>query len=189
MAGCAVWITGVPGSGKSSVARCVFRHLRDAGLDAVHHEMDRRRKTYFPKPRYTEEERAKAYELFIEEAATLAGQGKLVLMDATAHRAEMRHAARMRIDCFAEIMLVCSVEEAMRREQSRPEGLVMAGMYQKALERKASGRHFKGLGDVIGVDVFFEENDAELVLDNTELSLEETCRAAIRFLDTWLDNA
>ncbi|WP_250645470.1 adenylyl-sulfate kinase [Salidesulfovibrio onnuriiensis] len=171
------------------MARCVYDHLVAAGHDVVHHEMDRRRKAYFPKPRYTEAERARAYSLFIDEAVTMAAQGKVVLMDASAHRAVIRQAARKKIGRFAEIMIRCSLETAMAREKARPEGLVIANMYEKALIRQKTGEQFEGLGDVIGVDVPFEEGDAELIVDNTNLTSQQTCTMVTTFLDTWLDNA
>lgn len=189
MQGCAIWFVGLPGSGKSSVVRCVHDHLFAAGHEVVRHEMDRRRKVYFPKPQYTEEERNQAYAMFIDEAAELVAQGKIVLMDASAHRVAIRQAARKRIGRFAEVMIRCSLETAMAREKARPEGLVMAGMYEKALRRKRTGEYFEGLGNVIGVDVPFEEGDAELVVDNTNLTREQTCARVTTFLDTWLDNA
>jgi adenylylsulfate kinase len=40
-------------------------------------------------------------------------------------------------------------------------------MYRKALERREKGAVFEDLGDVIGVDVEYEENpDAEIIIDN-----------------------
>ena len=66
----------------------------------------------------------------------------------------------------------------------------MAGLYEKALQRKKTGRQFDGLGDVIGVDVEFElDPDAEMIIDNTSLSKKETLGKALHFLDTWLANA
>jgi len=187
--GCAIWFVGLPGSGKSSVARCAFEYCQAAGYDVLCHEMDKRRRKYFPNPQYTAEERAKAYSMFIDEAVELVARGKVVLMDASAHKAAIRNAARKRIERFAEIMIKCELLEAMRREKARPAGLVMADMYEKALKRRETGEQFAGLGEVIGVDVPFEEANAELTVDNTGLSLDETCRIVIAFLDTWLDNA
>ena len=62
----------------------------------------------------------------------------------------------------------CDLEEAMRREAGRPEGLVMADLYAKALKRRRTGEQFEGLGEVIGVDVEFEvDPGAEFIIDNT----------------------
>lgn len=190
MTGCALWFVGLPGSGKSSAARCAHEYLRGHGYKVVHHEMDARRRTYVPAPAYTESERAQAYTLFIGEALHLVEQGSIVLMDASAHRLSIRRQARERISCFAEVLLRCAPEEAMRREKKRPKGRVMADLYEKALLRRKTGQQFEGLGEVIGVDVPFEEDtSAELVIDNTDLNSRETCQKVIAFLDRWLDNA
>ncbi len=181
--GRAVWFTGLPGSGKSSISKKVFQTLKDKGFDVKYLQMDQRRKVYFPKPSYTSEERKEAYRLFAEEGAGLASQGYFVIMDATAPEKSMRDRARKLIQDFAEIHIDCSLETAMKREGERPEGLVMADLYSKALERKTSGKNFPGLGQVIGVDVEFEKDPgAELTIENDKLSLDEAVNRAMKFI-------
>lgn len=188
--GWAVWFVGIPGSGKSSLARTVHARLLERGVDVVHLEMDERRKSYFPHPKYTPEERRNAYELFVNEASELVREGRGVLMDGSAYRVAMRNQARERISRFAEVFVHCELEEAIRRETLRPAGKVMAGMYRKALIRRQTGEQFEGLGDVIGIDVEFERDEcAELVIDNTLLSLAEAVGKTLHFLDSWLANA
>jgi adenylylsulfate kinase len=187
MRGWAVWFVGLPGSGKSSISKRVYEYLRDKGLSVVYLQMDERRKVYFPEPEYTPEERQKAYELFAQEGAEWAAKGYGVILDGTAYKVEMRHLARKKIDKFAEIYVACSLETAMERESKRPEGLVMAGLYAKAMERKKTGRQFPGLGQVIGVDIPFEEDPhAELVVKNEGISLDEAVKQVIDFLEKWL---
>lgn len=174
MRGRAVWITGLPGAGKSTVAKAVHDALLRLGVDAVWLRMDERRKAYFPKPDYSDRERESAYRMFVDEAAGLAAQGKTVLMDATAHKLIWRDLARQRIPDFAEVALLCPLETAMQREAGRPGGLVMADLYAKAIERRRTGREFPGLGPMVGVDVAFEPNpDAELVLNAGTLGKDE----------------
>ncbi|MFO7818212.1 MAG: adenylyl-sulfate kinase [Thermodesulfobacteriota bacterium] len=187
--GWAVWFVGLPGSGKSSVAASVVERLRELGFAVVYLQMDERRKVYFPNPEYTSEERAKAYEMFVEEGAKLVEQGQNVVMDGTAAKAEMRDQARQKIDNFVEIHIDCSLETAMQREADRPEGLVMSGLYSKALKRKKDGSHFPGLGPVIGVDVPFERSDqAELRVDNDgNKSLDDAVSEVMDFLKHRLD--
>lgn len=187
--GWAVWFTGLPGSGKSSIARGVVEALRRDGFDVIHLEMDERRKTYFPEPKYTAEERAEAYRLFAEEAAELVQQGKGVVMDGVAPKATMRQYAAQLIENFAEITINVSVETAMEREAGRPEGKVMAGLYAKALERKRTGKDFPGLGLVPGVDVPFEDNPgAAFVLENDALRRDEAVEKAFSFVKGWLSS-
>lgn len=190
MAGCAIWFVGLPGSGKSSISRCVAQVLEQRGLPVRYLEMDACRKAYFPNPQYTTKERRQAYGLFVSEAAQLVEQGHVVIMDGSAPKRSMREVARKQIPVFAEMLVRCPVRTAMEREASRPAGKVMADLYAKALERKRTGRQFKGLGQVIGVDVQFEDNpNAEFVLENGEITKEEACQRVLAFLDTWLHNA
>lgn len=186
--GWAVWITGFPGCGKSTLASALLAVLQSRGWKVVHLEMDQLRKQYCPEPKYTAEEREMAYRMFVEDAADLVRMGTGVIMDATAHKLALRSHARRTIRKFAEIELHCPLGEAMRREGRRPEGLVMVDMYKKALERKQSGKQFEGLGDVIGVDVPFESDpSAECVIHNQKKSPQLTLEIALSFLDSWLE--
>jgi adenylylsulfate kinase len=181
--GRAIWFTGLPGSGKSSISKKVFQRLKDQGIDAVYLQMDARRKIYFPDPSYTAKERKQAYTMFAREGADLAAKGHFVIMDATAPKKSMRDLARSLIKNFAEIHIHCSLETAMKREGQRPQGLVMADLYAKALERKKTGKDFPGLGQVIGVDVEFEKDpNAELTIENNDLTLDEAVNRAMDFI-------
>lgn len=185
--GWAVWFVGLPGSGKSSLARGVRDHLAARGRDVVLLQMDELRRKYVPEPRYTPEEREFSYARFVDDAVALVREGRGVLMDGSAYRVAMRTLARGRIAKFAEIFVQCDLDEAMRREAGRPEGKVMAALYEKALLRRRTGEPCEGLGEVIGVDVPFEKDPAaECVIDNTYLPKAETLRRALHFLDTWL---
>ena len=181
-----IWLVGLPECGKSSLARAAVSALHGYGELVTHLQMDDRRKIYFPSPEYTSKQRIKAYELFAAEAALLASQGQNVLMDASAPKLKMRELARALTPKFAEIYLDCSLETAMQREGSRPEGKVMADMYKKALERKQSNKVFPGLGEVIGVDTEFEQNPlAECVLDVNNNDLKQSCSLLLQFINFW----
>ncbi|MDQ7835224.1 MAG: adenylyl-sulfate kinase [Humidesulfovibrio sp.] len=189
--GWALWFTGLPGSGKSTIARAVHTELVGQGRDVALLVMDERRKSYFPKPAYTEEERKVAYSLIAHEAAELAAQGMGVILDATGHRLSVRQEARALIPRFAEVYVNCPLPEAMRREavrgQAHPRGYaVTPGMYQKALMRRRTGQEVPGLGEVVGVDVPFEvDPEAECVLDAMQ-PVPENAAQVLRFLDGWL---
>ncbi|OGR34913.1 MAG: hypothetical protein A2051_01825 [Desulfovibrionales bacterium GWA2_65_9] len=189
--GWVLWFTGLPGSGKSTIARAVHTELVGQGRDVALLVMDERRRSYFPKPAYTEEERKVAYELIAHEAAELAGQGQGVILDATGHRLAVRQHSRALIPRFAEVYVNCPLPEAMRREAVRSQGhprgyAVTPGMYQRALLRKRTGQSVPGLGEVVGVDVPFEKDpQAECVLD-AMLPVPENTARVLTFLDGWL---
>lgn len=188
--GFAVWVVGLPGSGKSNLAKGLARALEEDGLSPVWLQMDERRKAYFPEPRYTDEEREAAYRMFADEAAGLVREGRAVVMDGSAYRAAWRQRARALIPRFCEVHVKCTLDNAMAREAGRQQGLVMAGLYAKALERKRTGKDFPGLGQVIGVDVEFEDDPAaEFTIHNDDIPKAETLRRTLEFVRGWLDGA
>ena len=183
--GWVIWFVGLPGAGKSAYAQAVFQALRKEGEDVRYLCMDERRKVYFHKPEYTPEERDRAYELFAKEAAQIAEEGTNVIMDGTASKLVMREYARRLVSRFAEIFIRCPLETAMHRETNRPEGIVKSKLYQKALQRKEKGTYFEGLGEVVGVDIPFEENAfAECVIESDRTSIEEGRDRVLAFLTT-----
>ncbi|WP_027722400.1 adenylyl-sulfate kinase [Maridesulfovibrio zosterae] len=182
----AVWVTGLPGCGKSTLAAMLYEKLRDDGLKIVKLCMDERRKFYIPNPEYTCHERQQAYTLFVEDAVSIMESGRCVIMDGTAHEKCWRQYARDKIEFFAEIYLQCPVNMAMKRESGRQQGLVMAKLYEKALERQLSGREYEGLGEVIGVDVPFEEDkNAECIVDTSNIAPDDVLEVVINCLQKW----
>jgi len=161
----AIWITGVPGSGKSALARAAARRLRELGEPVRVLELDEIRKAITPTPVYSEAEREIVYRALGCMAALLTGAGVPVIVDATAHRRRWRDLARAAIPCFAEVQLVCPPEVCRERERTRPPGHAPRGIYARAGTPGAT---------VPGVDVPYEPALApELVIDTAAESVAE----------------
>jgi len=188
--GICFWFVGLPGCGKSSISKRVYNALINKGIDAAYLEMDKLRKKYFPNPKYTADERERAYELFVEDAYKEFIKGKVVIMDGTAYKVKMRQLARDKMGKnFFEIFVKCSIETAIKRESQRKNGLVMADLYKKALDRKKTGKQYPGLGEVIGIDVPFEEDkNCDFVLENDTLSLDKAVSLCLKFIDKKLNS-
>jgi adenylylsulfate kinase len=115
MNGFVVWITGLPGSGKSTIADAV----KKARPDIVILRMDDLRKILTPEPTYSETERDLVYRSIICTAKILAELGHNVLIDATGNLRRWRDLARKVIPRYAEVYIKCPVEICLEREASR----------------------------------------------------------------------
>jgi len=146
-----LWLTGLPGSGKSTIAREVERLFTDAGLDFVTLPMDRIRKFVTPDPGYTEEERETVYRSLVFMAQLLVEHsGNNVLIDATGNRRVFRDLARECMPDFAEVYVKCPLETCRSRETSRDSQNVEKNLYQKAQAGELGGK-------MPGVSVPYEE--------------------------------
>jgi adenylylsulfate kinase len=119
----AVWLTGLPASGKSTVARALAKELESRGVDFAVLESDELRKILTPNPRYHESEREDFYRQMAWTGALLARHGVAVLFDATAHRRSYREQARREIPNFLEVYVACPIEVCMARD---PKGIYRA---------------------------------------------------------------
>jgi adenylylsulfate kinase len=128
----ALWVTGPPASGKSTIAREVAEALRARGHPVVVLELDAMRRVVTPAPAYTDSEREVVYRGLVWVAALLTGCGVPVVIDATAHRRAWRELARACIPSFAEAQLSCPLPVRRERERQRAPGNAPVGIYAAA---------------------------------------------------------
>jgi adenylylsulfate kinase len=126
----AVWITGRPSSGKSTLAQALLKALKEKGVEPAILESDELRKVLTPKPRYDAEEREVFYGSMLHIGVLLIQHGVPVIFDATAHLRRYREQARQRIPRFVEVFVDCAREIC---EQRDPKGL-----YRRAREDASS---------------------------------------------------
>ena len=81
-----MWITGLPASGKSTVAAALASELRARSVAVEVLESDVLRRVFTPHPRYDEAERDAFYGQIAYLGAVLARHGMAVIFDATANR-------------------------------------------------------------------------------------------------------
>lgn len=124
--GFAVWITGLPASGKSTVAIALVRELSARGVNVVVLESDVLRRVFTPRPRYDEEEREVFYGAMAYVGRLLTEHGVSVIFDATANRRRYRDRAREQIPRFIEVYIDCPLAVCMARDPK--------GIYRKAQE-------------------------------------------------------
>ncbi|CBE68046.1 MAG: adenylyl-sulfate kinase [Candidatus Methylomirabilis oxygeniifera] len=173
------WLTGLPGSGKSSVGREVARRLEARGARVRVLELDEIRRVVTPSPGYTAQEREVVYRALAYMAWLLYREGVSVIIDATAHRRRFRDLARALIPGFAEIYLRASLPTCRARAGHRHGGYAPADVYGQAGREGST---------VPGVDEMYEPpHHAELMLDTDELQVTDAAEQAVRFLEAFQD--
>lgn len=123
----AVWITGLPASGKSTLAAALVTELRKRGIDPAVLESDAIRRMLGPTLSYSEEDRARFYELLVHVGGLLFDHGVPVVFDATANRRAYRDRARERFPRFVEVYVECPLEVCMERDPKGIYGKAKAG--------------------------------------------------------------
>jgi adenylylsulfate kinase len=118
--GWALWLTGLPAAGKSTLATALKLELARVGVGAVVLDSDEMRLVLTPNPIYTSEERDDFYERLTWLAELLTRQSVNVIIAATANRRSHRQAARGRLPRFAEVWVRCSLDACRSRD---PKGL------------------------------------------------------------------
>jgi adenylylsulfate kinase len=150
-----IWITGLPGSGKSTVALRVKEKIPDT----IILKMDELRKVITPEPTYSDTEREYVYRAIVFTAKTLYENKHNVIIDATGNRKLWRGLARELIPDFFEVYLRCPIEICMEREKTRVDTHTAP---TKIYEKGNVG------SPVPGVNVPYEEPDKPELIINTD---------------------
>jgi adenylylsulfate kinase-like enzyme len=106
----AIWITGGPGSGTSTLAKATAVALRALGEPVTVLELADVQRTLTPGPPGSDHERELVHRALMQIAATAVTEGVPVIVDATADRRAWRDAARALIPRFAEVQLIGDAE-------------------------------------------------------------------------------
>jgi adenylylsulfate kinase len=130
-AGFAVWITGLPASGKSTVSSALEKELASLGENVAVLESDELRKVFTPNPRYDNDERDTFYGAVAHVGRILTEHGVSVIFDATANRRAYRDRARREIARYLEVFVDCPLAVCMARDPK--------GIYRRGKEGSAAG--------------------------------------------------
>ena len=161
--GVVIWLYGLSGSGKSTIANIAERMWHDAGRFTVILDGDNLRSGLNNNLGFSDEDRLENIRRNAEVAKLFASQGIITLVSVITPRRELRALARKTIgDDFVEVFIEADYATCAQRDPK--------GLYAKA----AAG----DLKQFTGKDSGFEEpdGDAELVLHTDAHSAEESAR-------------
>lgn len=168
-AGCAIWFTGPPSSGKSTVAALVERELRARGEKVELLDGDAVRESLSKGLGFSKQDRDANVRRIAFVADALSRNGVHVLAAAISPYRETRDEVRASMgNRFVEVHVKASLEERVRRDRR--------GLYAKAL-----GGELPGFTSVS--DPYEEPLVPELVLDTERETPEESAECVLALLD------
>lgn len=164
-----IWLTGLSGSGKSTISMEVERRLFNRGFQVFTLDGDNIRQGLNADLGFSPEDRTENIRRIGEVASLFVQAGMVVLTSfISPYRADRARARSINPDAFHEVWVKADVEECKRRDPK--------GLYAKAL----SG----GIPEFTGISSPYEEPDhPELVLDTQNLSVEEAVEKLIRYIE------
>lgn len=157
--GVTIWFTGLPCSGKSSIADAVAEKLRQRGLKAERLDADIIRKHLWRELGFSKEDRDENIRRATFLSKLLTRNGIIVLTSFVSPYTDLRNYARREIGDFVEIYVKCPVEVCIQRDTR--------GMYKKALAGEI--QNFTGVSDP-----YEEPLNPEIIIESDKDTLEET---------------
>ncbi len=160
--GVVVWLTGLPGSGKTTLARGVAEKLKAKGYRVELLDGDWARRTVSEGAGFTREERRRHLRRIAWIARLLARNGVIVLCSFVSPYRDVRREVREIVEeegiPFIEVYVKASLETVMKRDPK--------GLYAKALRGEI--KHMTGVDDP-----YEPPESPEVVVDTEKLSVEK----------------
>jgi len=157
--GFTLWFTGLPCSGKTTLADAVAEDLKKRGMKVERLDGDTVRQGLTRDLGFSKEDREKNIERVTFVAKLLTRNGVAVLATFVSPYNSIRHNSRKEIGEFLLVYVKCSIEACEERD--------LKGMYAKA----RAGQ----IKDFTGVDDPFEEpDDADIIVETDKQTVEES---------------
>jgi len=159
MRGVTVWFTGLPCSGKTTIANKLADILKNRGFRVERLDGDIIREELTSDLGFSRKDRDENIKRVTFVAKLLTRNDVIVLATFISPYRERRNKSRKEIDDFLEVYVKCPVEECIKRD--------VKGMYKKALEGKIKG--FTGIDDP-----YEEPIEPDLILETNKEKVEES---------------
>jgi adenylylsulfate kinase len=163
----AIWLTGLPASGKSTIVAALRPQLEELRLSVEVLESDVVRRALTPTPTYSQTERDLFYRTLAFTGAKLVEHGVTVIFDATANRRAYRDFARSLIARFIEVAVECPIAACLQRDYK--------GTYARGQRGESST--VPGLQDPYEPPV-----NPEVRIDTTRLSAKDAAGEIMKFV-------
>ena len=161
-------MTGLSGAGKTTIALRLEEEVRRRGYRVEVLDGDVIRSTLSKELGYSKEDRCTNIRRIAFVASLLARNGVCVFVAAISPYKDVRQEARQLIGSFVEVFVDCPLETLIKRD--------VKGLYTRAL--RGDLPNFTGVSDP-----YEPPEAAEVVLDTSKESLEESCAKIVAKLD------
>ena len=166
--GLTLWFTGLPCSGKSTIASLVHEHLRAQGLNAEILDGDVVRQHLTKGLGFSKEDRDENIRRIGYVCHLLTRNGVVAIAAAISPYRAVRDEVRKRIGSFVEIYVDCPLEACIERD--------VKGMYKKALNNLLP--HFTGI-----TDPYEPPLQPEIILKTNQETVKQSVATVIRWLE------
>jgi len=112
-----IWIMGLSGSGKTSVAKNVVEKLRKLSSIVVHLDGDDLRDTLQQRGSYDQSERVKLAMSYARLSQLIANQGPIVVVSSIGLYSKVQLWLRENIECYVEVLLDAPFELLLIRDK------------------------------------------------------------------------
>lgn len=166
--GLALWLTGLSGAGKSTIAEGVAAELRRRGRRVEVLDGDAIRENLSRGLGFSREDRDTNIRRIGFVAQLLARNGVIVIVAAISPYRAARDEVRGRIERFVEVHVHCPLEELVRRD--------VKGLYRRALAGEIA--NFTGVSDP-----YEEPAEPEIVVDTSVESVDGSVHRVLAVLE------
>jgi len=166
--GFTIWLTGLSGAGKSTIAQRLDEELEARGRAVEVLDGDVIRTNLSKGLGFSREDRDENIARIAFVASLLTKHGAVVITAAISPFAEARAKARERIGAFVEVYVRCSIHELTRRD--------VKGLYAKALRGEI--KNFTGVSDP-----YEAPENPDVVVDSEVETVDESVEKVLRELE------
>jgi adenylylsulfate kinase len=170
--GFTVWLTGLSGAGKSTIAQALAAKLENRGQTTEIIDGDVIRTTLSKGLGFSREDRNTNIARIALLCSLLSKHGVAVISAAISPYAEARDAARMQIENFVEVYVECPLDVVKARD--------VKGLYAKA--ERGEIAHFTGVSDPYEAPL-----NPEIVVRTDRETLEESVAKILAHLDVLVE--
>ena len=165
--GLTLWLTGLSGSGKSTITQALVSRLQDSNLALEVLDGDEIREHLCKDLGFSKEDRFTNIERIAFLAGKISKHRVLVIVPVIAPYKEARAKARSLSDNFIEVFVKANIDTVINRD--------VKGLYKKALAGEI--QNFTGISDP-----YEEPESPDILIESDKLGVEESTNQIISFL-------